>query len=154
MGNAPLVTTATEELAILRRDKVQLTPQREAVIKALRSRTEEHLTAEEIHLEAKKYHRRVGLATVYRTLDLLTNLGIVRTIKVGKGSTKYEVTRAQHAHFICLGCGRVFDIDEQLTGCKLAIKSDREVMASSVQIFGYCSECQLKKDEQAPIRKE
>ncbi|MFY9189586.1 MAG: transcriptional repressor [bacterium] len=139
----------TNQLEKLKNDKYQLTPQRRAVLKALNDTMAEHPTAEEIHAQARKYYSSIGLATVYRTLELLTELKILSPILVPKGSTRYEAAHGQHGHFICLSCGRIFDVDEELNRYTNAVEKEGEftVTSTSVQLFGYCRDCKLKEEK-------
>ena len=106
------------QLEKLRNDKYQLTPQRRAVLQALNDTVPEHPTAEEIHAQARKYYSSIGLATVYR-----------------------------HGHFICLSCGRIFDVDKELNRYTNAVEKEADftVTSTSVQLFGYCRHCNLKE---------
>jgi len=135
------------QLEKLKNDKYQLTPQRRAVLQALNNTMPEHPTAEEIYTEAKKYYSNIGLATVYRTLELLTELKMICPIVIPKGSTRYEIAHEQHGHFICLSCGRVFDADkEELNQYMNAVEKEADftVTSTSLQLFGYCRNCNLE----------
>lgn len=127
----------------LKDDKYQLTPQRQAVFQALNDIILEHPTAEDIYAQAKKYYSQIGLATVYRTLELLLELQILNPILVPKGSTRYEAAHSRHAHFVCLGCGRIIDVDKHLNQYANAVEQEAgfAVTSTSVQLFGYCADC-------------
>lgn len=71
-----------------------------------------HLTAEEI-LESLD---NIGTATVYRALDHLTELGLIRRLALGKKSAVYEYVRDSHVHFVCSDCGKVYDIQADFSG--------------------------------------
>ena len=66
-----------------------------------------HLTADEI-LEGLD---GIGTATVYRALDHLTEMGLIRRLSLGKKSAVYEYIRTNHMHFVCEQCGSVYDIE-------------------------------------------
>ena len=138
-----------DQLEKLKDDKYQLTPQRRAVLAALNDELALHPTAEDIYAQAKKYYSGIGLATVYRTLELLTELQILNPIIVPKGSTRYEAAHRQHAHFICLNCGQIFDVDDGLSQFTNRVEkgADFTVTSTSVQLFGYCHRCALEKKE-------
>src|SRR5690606_40342080 len=68
----------------------RLTPQRETVLRVLLDHADTHLTAEEVYLEARNRAPELGLATVYRTLDLFARLGVVRRLDAGEGVARYE----------------------------------------------------------------
>ena len=98
-----------------------------------------HLTAEEI-LESLDH---IGTATVYRALDHLTELGIIRKLSVGKKSAVYEYIRDQHMHFVCRRCGVVYDIQADLSGMirEAAQCCGHKVDWSEVTAHGVCKAC-------------
>ena len=91
------------------RDKIS--PQASLVLGVLCERRC-HLTAE----ESLSSLNGIGTATVYRALEHLTELGLVRKLSVGKKSALYEYVRREHMHFVCRKCGRVFDVAADFSG--------------------------------------
>ena len=83
--------------------------QRETIKNHLSGRTD-HPTAEEIYFTLKEEDPRLSLGTVYRNLSLLTQLGEIRKIQTGEGPDRFDGVTADHAHFICSRCQRIFDI--------------------------------------------
>lgn len=112
------------------------TPQRVAVLEALEA--EQHQSLEGIRKRCPK----VGLVTVYRTLDLLGRLGLVRRLDLGDGP-RYELAEDHHHHLICELCGRISEFEE----CPLDIqrlplqKSGFEPRSHSLEVYGQCAEC-------------
>lgn len=112
------------------------TPQRLAVLKALME--EQHQSLEEIHAWCPE----VGLVTVYRTLDLLGVLGIVRRLDLGDGS-RYELAEDHHHHMICESCGDISEFEE----CPLdperlpPASADFEVRSHTLEVYGRCRVC-------------
>lgn len=102
----------------LHREKYKLTPQREATLQVLIENEKSHLSAEEVYLLVKDKAPDTGLATVYRTLDLLSELDILDKINFGDGVARYEIRQEGakhfHHHLICLECGEVNEIQEDL----------------------------------------
>ena len=98
-----------------------------------------HLTAEEI-LDSLD---NIGTATVYRALDHLTELGMIRRLALGKKSAVYEYVRDSHVHFVCNGCGRVYDIQADFSGMvkEAARLCGHEVDWVEVTAHGTCSAC-------------
>ena len=86
-----------------------------------------HLTADEI-LEGLD---GIGTATVYRALDHLTEMGLIRRLSLGKKSAVYEYIRTNHMHFVCEQCGSVYDIEADFTG--MAAES-REMLRAPRQL--------------------
>lgn len=97
-----------------RRLGVRVTPQRLFVLEAL-ERNGGHMTAEEIMQWASRRYPALNLATVYRTLDLLVEIGMVAQTDIGGGAAAFEVIgESPHHHLACERCGGVIEMDEQL----------------------------------------
>ena len=112
------------------------TPQRMAVLRALVE--EQHQSLEEIRARCPE----VGLVTVYRTLDLLGSLGIVRRLDLGDGA-RYELAENHHHHMICESCGDISEFEEcPLDPGRLPPKNtDFEIKAHSLEVYGRCGAC-------------
>ncbi len=112
------------------------TPQRMAVLGALAE--EQHQSLEEIRGRCLE----VGLVTVYRTLSLLVELGIVRRLDLGDGA-RYELAEDHHHHMICESCGDISEFEE----CPLDPErlppenADFEVRSHSLEVYGRCGAC-------------
>jgi Fe2+ or Zn2+ uptake regulation protein len=87
-----------------------LTPQREAVLQAIRE-TDAHLTAGEVFEAARRLLPSISYATVYNSLRYLTEAGLVREINQGKGASRYDRELARHDHAVCTLCGKLVDFD-------------------------------------------
>ena len=112
------------------------TPQRRAVLRVLAE--EQHQSLEEIRARCPE----VGLVTLYRTLDLLGSLGIVRRLDLGDGP-RYELAESHHHHMICESCGGISEFDECPLDPKLLPPGtvDFEVRAHSLEVYGRCGAC-------------
>src|SRR5829696_5971060 len=109
---------------ILKDRGYRLTNQRRIIVRELEG--ERHLSAEEIYDRVKGEHPDLGLSTVYRTLDLLTELDIVRKDDFGEGYSRYELTTERvHHNAICSECGAVNEYNEELMEY-LALQVERE----------------------------
>lgn len=139
--------------AFLRTRKLKLTTERMGILQAIYRRTE-HFDAESLHAELRKAGGDISRATVYRTLDLLVQCGLVRKNSLGANHANYEAAREgeHHDHLICMNCQRVYEF----------FRSDLESMQDSIcrefafkplhhslQIFGICEHCDGKADEGA-----
>ena len=138
----------------LEENSSRLTPQREAVVQVLMSHKTGHLSAEEIYLHTKKIHPEIGLATVYRSLELLEKLNIVYKLEYGDGQSRYELTRPNeehyHHHLICQKCGAISEFNDDLLGDiekQIAEQADFLVTDHCLRFFGYCSKCRKQIDE-------
>jgi Fur family transcriptional regulator, ferric uptake regulator len=128
----------------LRRLGVRVTPQRLFVLEAMELNSG-HMTAEEIMQWAARRYPALNLATVYRTLDLLCQVGLVAQTDLGGGATTYElIGDSPHHHLACERCGGVIEMDEAL----LAGLRDEALRVygfhanpSHLAIFGICQGC-------------
>lgn len=128
----------------------KLTPQRREILQVfLDNPDRHHLNAEEVHTLLHDANSNIGLATVYRGLELLGSLGILLPIEFGDGSTRYELNREpskhRHHHLICLKCKKVIEFDEdRLDGLEadIALRSGFWILNHDVKFFGYCKDCQ------------
>jgi Fur family ferric uptake transcriptional regulator len=130
----------------------RLTVPRQAILDVL-SRSSEHLSAEDIYLTVHKVYPAVGLTTVYRTLDLLVQMGMVFKFDFGDGRSRYELVggaKKHHHHLVCTNCGRIIDYsdfieDEMKLFSKveeaLAKKHNFEINTHQVQFLGRCNNC-------------
>ncbi|NPV27479.1 MAG: transcriptional repressor [Firmicutes bacterium] len=125
----------------------KLTPQRETILRVLAEHSGQHLSAEDVYSLVKEKATEIGLATVYRTLDLLVELNILHKVDFGDGRSRYEFTpqeRHRHHHLICLRCGEITEAQEDLLH-QLEETIEREngfqVVDHSVKFFGYCRRC-------------
>jgi Fe2+ or Zn2+ uptake regulation protein len=126
----------------------RLTSQRRLLLKVL-AECEEHLDAEAIYDLAKEQDPNISLATVYRTLKVLKEAGIVEEqILDPEGQRRlYEMADKVHYHFTCLGCGRVIEFESPLieqASAELAAQFDLDVVQTRVHLDGYCADCQEK----------
>ncbi|MBT2698864.1 transcriptional repressor [Bacillus sp. ISL-40] len=129
----------------------KLTPQREATVRVLLENEEDHLSAEDVYLLVKEKSPEIGLATVYRTLELLTELKIVDKINFGDGVSRYDLRQEGAAHFhhhlVCIECGAVDEIQEDLLEDVEAVverKWNFKIKDHRLTFHGICYRCQDK----------
>ena len=133
----------------------KMTPQRKTVLQIFLDHPGEHLSAEDVHDLLRDKRTEIGLATVYRSLELLSDLGILQKMEFGDGCSRYEVntldpTRHHHHHLICTKCGKVQEFDDDLLEDleqDIAEKSGFQIIDHQVKFFGVCKECQEKERE-------
>ena len=101
-----------------------------------------HLTAEEILARVDG----VGMATVYRALDHLTQNGTIRRLALGRKSAVYEYTRDAHMHFVCSGCGGVYDIPVDFSGMIRARCGGHQADWAEITAHGLCSACRSGRE--------
>ena len=135
---------------ILKEHGLKKTKQRVLVLEALASCEDKHLTAEEIYEIVKAEFPEIGLATVYRTIQLLLDLDLVESVQLGDGYVRYEIGKIggkeahNHHHLVCLECGKVMSFrDDLLDELEKRIKESVsfQVINHEVKIYGYCESC-------------
>lgn len=124
----------------------KLTPQRRAVIASI-SRSREHMTPAEIHERLQTEHPGIGLVTVYRTLEILDELGLICETRAGGNCRSYMVRSeaAHHHHLICSECGRVTDFTDCELGeleKRLTAKTRYVITGHLLEFTGMCRDCQ------------
>lgn len=135
----------------LRSKKLKLTSERMAILGAIFQR-DHHFDAETLHSELKAQGGDISRATVYRTLDLLVQCGLVRKSSLGSSHANYEAAHddEHHDHLICLNCNAVLEffrpdleaLQEEICGVQ-----GFKPLHHSLQIFGLCRSCHGKTDE-------
>lgn len=94
----------------------KLTTQREIIVRVLLENEQDHLSAEDVYMLVKVKFPEIGLATVYRTLELLADLQVVAKMNFGDGVARYDLRgeghEHMHHHLICQRCGALGEIKE------------------------------------------
>ncbi len=137
-----------ELIAHLRRQGHRITIQRRLVLEVLAEEEgHRHYTGEEIHRRLSERGAGVDMATVYRILHWLRDLGIVSQTDVGTGCYVYSLAYPPHHHLICLNCGHTFTIDDEpFEGLRRMLKEKYGFVAriEHFAIFGYCDDCSVR----------
>jgi len=128
---------------MLRERGLRLTPQRQLVLEAVHNLR--HATPEQVHTAVREVAAGINITTVYRTLELLEELGLVRHTHLSHGSPTYHPAgHDQHVHLVCRNCGTVSEFDpkllEPLTE-RLADERGFLVDVGHVALFGVCLSC-------------
>ena len=129
--------------ATLRASGYRVTPQRQLVLEAVTKLN--HASPEEICAEVNQTARGVNVSTVYRTLELLEQLGLVTHTHLGHGAPSYHLAaEAQHVHLVCRRCGRVTELPlEAARPLVTALEEEHgfETDVRHLTVFGTCREC-------------
>jgi Fur family transcriptional regulator, ferric uptake regulator len=138
-------TWSEQTLAALAEDGFRSGGARRAVIELL-GRQECCLSAQEIFDALRAQGRKVGIASVYRVLELLTERGLVQRIELGSGTARYEPEQGDdhHHHFVCDDCGKVEAFaDDQLEEALRQVegRTGYQVAGHDVVLRGACREC-------------
>jgi Fur family ferric uptake transcriptional regulator len=122
----------------------RVTPQRRLVLRIL-AEAGGHLDAREVYDRARLHDRRVSLATVYRALNTLRDLGLVRELHLDEEHHHYELDAADgHSHLVCVRCGRVIEVDSRafVEAAKAAAEVHGfTVTRAQVELAGTCADC-------------
>lgn len=124
-------------------DTQKLTPQREAVLKAVRQR-DDHPTAGDIFARAKQYLPAISYATVYNSLRYLREAGLVQEISFGDGASRYDGITERHDHALCTECGKLvdFDLAEPAELMQEAARKSRfQPESVHLTLVGRCPDC-------------
>lgn len=143
---------ATTGVRLLRAAGKRITPQRKLVLDIL-AQNRRHLDAYELHELGRQRDKALSLSTVYRTLALLKESGLVQELHLDTNHHHYElIDRMEHAHLVCLGCGQVFEVDSGDFVQAARQAGDRHgfsITSTQIELSGYCAACQAKSLEQA-----
>ena len=122
---------------------VKLTPQREAVLQAIRAR-HDHPTANEIFEAARVILPAISYATVYNSLRYLRETGLVREINFGDSASRYDGITERHDHAICTNCSKLvdFDLNEAADLMRAAARKSRfKPERVYLTLMGLCPDC-------------
>ncbi len=143
-----LENMADQLKTMLKEKGYKLTPQRRAVLNIIMENQGQHLNTEEIYDLVKTQCPDIGLATVYRTLQILDEMGLILKINLDDGCSRYEFNNNkddhQHHHLICTSCGAIIEVGEDLLGPleeQIEEKYDFSITDHKVKFFGLCSKC-------------
>jgi len=126
----------------------KMTNQRISVLSVLEENIGEHLTAEEIYELVKEDSPEIGLATVYRTIQLLLDLKIIDRLNLNDGCVRYELDNLDdthhHHHLVCERCGKIYEVkDDLLDTIEAQVQKDYkfEITNHILKFYGICEQC-------------
>ena len=128
----------------LRSSGKRLTPQRELILRAVDSLG--HATPDEVLAEVRKQSRAINISTVYRTLEVLEELGLVKHAHLSdRAPTYHSVGGHEHFHLVCRNCHRVISVDAGVLDPLLErLRTDHGFTADvgHLTVFGRCDQCE------------
>ena len=148
MKKTTIMSTLKEKI---REHKYKFTNQRQIILQAFLDSTENHMSAEDVYEMVKDANPDIGLATVYRSLELFTHLELLKKLDFGDGRSRYELNDKNmshsHHHLICLGCGKVtefsYDFLNEIRG-KIRKENGFTIVDYQLKFYGYCKECEKR----------
>lgn len=117
--------------------------QRNMILKTV-SENPIHPNADQVYSQIKEQNPTISLGTVYRNLNLLSEIGLLRRISVPNGSDRFDGRLDRHFHIICENCGKVTDVENNLEldiETYVESKSGYKVKEIDVVMFGLCPDC-------------
>lgn len=135
----------------LKENGLKVTQQRLIVLQTLAENRDKHMTAEDIYEVVRENHPEIGLATIYRTIQLLLEMRLLDRIHLDDGCVRYEIghlftgdMRHNHHHLVCKICGKVIPFeDDLLEELEVHIEQDTgfHVLDHELKFYGQCKEC-------------
>lgn len=126
----------------------KLTTQRRIILDVILENQGKHLSPEEIYEKVRGKFPEIGLATVYRTLQLFEELNIIYKLNFNDGCSRYELNTSsgdhQHHHLICLSCGKVIEVQLDLLETleeEIEKSGEFKIVDHNLKFFGYCKDC-------------
>lgn len=134
---------------VIANNNYKLTNQRKIVIDAIVKNQDEHLNCDEIYDLVKNIDSNLGLATIYRSLKLFVQLGILTELNIGDGSIRYDLVDLKanshnHHHLICKKCGKIIEVkDDSLEAIEKEIEKvyDFKIENHKCKFMGVCKDC-------------
>lgn len=124
------------------------TIQRSLVLDAV-NRLKSHATADEVYAEVAATHPNISKATVYRNLNLLSEMGMIRKLEIPGGADRFDHICKEHCHVKCEKCGRVFDIEiPYIDGLDNRVENRNrfELTGYDILFRGICPGCRASSD--------
>jgi Fur family ferric uptake transcriptional regulator len=142
-----LMQTVSEKL---KKKGYKFTPQRRAILEVVTEHSGKHLSSEEIYDYVKVKSPEIGLATVYRTVQLLVELDVLSKLNLDDGFVRYEIDdhdedQHHHHHLICSECGKIMEVKEDLLDsleAEIESKYAFQIKDHKLKFFGLCESCQ------------
>ena len=129
--------------------KYKMTRQREIVFNSMNSKPHLHFTVEDILDIVHEAHPEIGVATIFRTLQIFIQTGIVQRLDLLNRRAYYEISEHKHHHMICLSCGAIVEVTDEATEAvlnmvkiKKQVLNDFRVVDCQIYFYGYCKNCQ------------
>lgn len=141
---------------ILEETGYKTTTQRSLVYEILTENEDKHLSPEDVYELIKDKNPKMGIATIYRTLQLFDEIGLVYKHNFDDGCSRYEILPPnssevhQHHHLLCKKCGKIIEVKEDLMNSleeMIEKQYNFEILNHVVMFTGICSQCRNKENE-------
>ena len=138
-------------IGMLKDKGLKVTRQRLAILEVLAEQDGRHMTTEDIYDLVRKEFPEIGIATVYRTVQLLLEMQLVDRIELNDGCVRYEIGRPfsgeeghYHHHLVCKSCGKILSFDEDLLDeleRQIENKTGFQIWDHELKFYGMCKDC-------------
>ncbi|MEM6836047.1 MAG: Fur family transcriptional regulator [Cyanobacteria bacterium P01_C01_bin.120] len=135
--------------SLLNQEGLRLTNQRQEIVALFTTSfaDEKHLSAEEIHHQLLRQGQKISFSTIYRTLHVMVDLGILREVELAEGKKYYELNApfaSQHHHLVCVQCGEVHEFEDDRV-IKVSQQETHErgfsLLNCQFTVYGVCPQC-------------
>lgn len=127
--------------------QLRMTNQREIILRELK-KSKRHLSADELYGVVKKIMPRISLATVYRTLEILSETGVIRKLEISGRQKRFDCDVSDHDHIYCAVCHKVDNLNIKRKSVdfeQLSVEAGYSITGYRVEVIGICPECRKKE---------
>lgn len=130
--------------------QLRMTNQREMILRELK-KSKGHLTADELYERVKKFMPRISLATVYRNLEILSDIGMIRKLEISGRQKRFDSELEEHDHIYCVQCQRIDNLDIGPRDIDLPVEDTKgyAITGRRLEVTGLCPACQKKLSKTA-----
>jgi Fur family peroxide stress response transcriptional regulator len=134
-----------KEERILSEQGARITPQRVAILRALEA-TGSHPDADDVYRQVAREHPHISRDTVYRTLSMMEEKGIIGSVLFVGNAKRYDPNTARHHHLVCVRCRKIIDFtEEKFDRLERSISVEKfHVLRTTVQVEGVCEGCRVR----------
>ena len=127
---------------------LRMTNQREMILRELK-KSKKHLTADELYERVKKYMPRISLATVYRNLEILSDVNMIRKLEISGRQKRFDSELEDHDHIYCVECHRIenLDIGDKQVALPTEETHGYTITGRRLEVTGICPRCQKKLEK-------
>lgn len=137
--------------SLLNQEGLRLTNQRQEIVALFTTSfvDDKHLSAEEIHHQLSRQGQKISFSTIYRTLHVMVDIGILREIELAEGRKYYELNApfaSQHHHLVCVQCGEVHEFEDERVinvSQKETLERGFSLLNCQFTVYGICAQCKV-----------
>jgi Fe2+ or Zn2+ uptake regulation protein len=125
--------------------QLRMTNQREMILRELK-KSKGHLTADELYERVKKFMPRISLATVYRNLEILSDVNMIRKLEISGRQKRFDSELEDHDHIYCVECHRIENLEIKENQVELPVEESHgyTITGRRLEVTGVCPRCQKK----------